>query len=137
MGLGQAFHMKFKIFFLLLASLITKASLSQKSDTLYAEMTFIKTSIDTTTIKVSTPATFKYFFQNTGNMSLTIRYVGSLCNCIIPVWSKETIKAGGWGWVECVYDPQGHLGNFSKQVIVYSDARNGSVNLNMKGYTIK
>ncbi len=129
--------MKSRMLLVVLASLFANVSFSQKSDTLYAHINFTATTIDTTTIKESTTALFKYYFQNTGNIPLTIRYVNSLCDCIVPSWSKEKIMPGGWGFVTCIYNPQGHLGNFSKQVLVISNARNGNIILNIKGYIIK
>ncbi len=116
--------------------IFSKVSLSHKNDTLFASISFTRTNIDTTTIKAGTPSFFKYQFQNTGNSPLVLRYVSSLCDCITPSWTKEKIMPGEWGYIDCVYTSAGNLGNFSKQVIVYSNAKNGNINLGLKGYII-
>jgi len=129
-----------KVIIILFAFFYPSASTAQAKDSLYAEITFDRTQIDTGKINQLAPCVFQYRFKNTGNIPLSINYVHSSCNCIEPTWSKEKIVPGGYGFVSCIYDTKSKSGNFSKTVLVYSNHRKGrqvAVQLVMKGYVAK
>jgi hypothetical protein len=71
-------------------------------------------------------------FTNKGTKDLVITDVKSSCGCTVPTWTKEPIKPGKKGTIELLYNTQ-LAGAFNKTVVVYSNANNSPVRLEIRG----
>lgn len=73
-----------------------------------------------------------FTFTNQGTTPLVISDVKSSCGCTIPTWTKEPVAPGEKGNVEIVYNTK-LPGTFNKTVVVYSNANNSPVRLEVRG----
>ena len=96
------------------------------------EITFTETSHDFGTLKKGSPVVCKFQYKNTGKEPLLIFNCKAGCGCTTPKCSKEPVKRGKTGFIEVHYDSM-RVGNFIKEVMVTSNAKNGIVNLVIKG----
>jgi len=71
-------------------------------------------------------------FTNNGTKDLIISDVKSSCGCTVPTWPKEPIKPGKKGTIQLQYNTQ-LAGPFNKTVVVYSNANNSPVRLEVRG----
>lgn len=71
--------------------------------------------------------------KNTGADPLVITRITASCGCTRPDWSKAPIEAGKTGEVKISYNPKGRPGPFYKSIAIHSNARNGRLNLYVKG----
>ncbi|MCX6223980.1 MAG: DUF1573 domain-containing protein [Bacteroidia bacterium] len=71
-------------------------------------------------------------FTNQGTKPLIITDVKSSCGCTIPTWTKEPVAPGQKGTIEVVYNTT-LPGVFNKTVVVYSNANNSPVRLEIRG----
>lgn len=66
-----------------------------------------------------------FTFTNTGKTDLVITSIKGQCGCttILPdSWTKEPIPPGGKGSFKVKYDTSVRIGNFDKQIMIYSNA---------------
>ena len=87
-------------------------------------------------IKVGTPVSHEFTFDNTGTAPLVISSVQASCGCTVTAYSKEPIEAGGKGFVKATYDAA-KVGQFSKTVSVNANTEDGVVQLTIKGEVVK
>lgn len=86
------------------------------------------------TIKESAGSvTHTFVVKNTGDAPLVITRVVASCGCTTPVFSKEPIAPGQTSKIEVTYNPAGRPGQFVKTVAVYSNGKDGTFTLRIKG----
>jgi hypothetical protein len=73
-----------------------------------------------------------FTFTNAGTKPLTITDVKSSCGCTIPTWTKEPVEPGKTGIIKIEYDTK-IPGVFNKTVVVYSNANNSPVRIEVRG----
>ena len=99
------------------------------------DIEFEKTTIDLGTFSSDKPkqkAVFK--FMNTGRRPLFILSVRTGCGCTDAEYSRQAVLPGKTGEIIVNYDGSNRLsGEFSKQVLVRSNAPKESVRLVIKG----
>lgn len=71
-------------------------------------------------------------YTNQGKTPLIITDVKSSCGCTVPTWTKEPVEPGKKGVVSIVYNTT-LPGVFNKTVVVYSNASNSPVRLEVRG----
>ncbi len=99
------------------------------------EITFTETTHDFGSMKKGSPVVYKFQYKNTGKEALILFNCKAGCSCTTPKCSKEPLKSGKSDFIEVHYDSI-RVGNFSKEVIVASNAKNGYVNLVIKGVVV-
>ena len=97
-----------------------------------AEITFDKIVNDFGKIPYSGNGTTKFTFKNTGKSPLILSNVQSSCGCTVPTWPKEPVAPGESKSIDVTYNTT-RVGGFTKQITVYSNAKNGTVYLTIKG----
>ncbi|MHB9055183.1 MAG: DUF1573 domain-containing protein [Paludibacteraceae bacterium] len=75
-------------------------------------------------------------FTNTGTTPLVIQRVNASCGCTTPEWTQTPIESGKKGKVTAIYSPMGRPGAFTKEVYVYSNAKNEMERLTITGNVI-
>jgi hypothetical protein len=61
---------------------------------------------------------YTYAFKNTGTAPLIIQGAQGSCGCTVPDWTKESIPAGGTGYVKAKFDSNGKSNIQNKTVTV-------------------
>lgn len=74
-----------------------------------------------------------FIIKNTGDAPLVITRVIASCGCTTPEWTKAPIAPGKSGEVKVTYNPAGRPGNFSKTISIYSNGKEGSYIMTIKG----
>jgi hypothetical protein len=82
------------------------------------------------------PATHVFKIKNDGEIALVVTKVVASCGCTTPSWTKEPIAPGKTGEVKVTYDPTKRPGPFTKAISVYSNGKEGSYILTIKGKVI-
>ncbi|MFZ4457248.1 MAG: DUF1573 domain-containing protein [Bacteroidales bacterium] len=75
----------------------------------------------------------EFVFTNNGDAPLVISRVTASCGCTTPSWTQEPIAPGKTGFIKATYAAKGRPGAFSKTITVVSNAKEGTVMLNIKG----
>ena len=96
------------------------------------EITFIETTHDFGTVKKGSPIVFQFKYKNTGKEPLIVFDCKAGCHCTTPKCSKEPVKSGKTGFIEVHFDSM-RAGTFAKEIMITSNAKNGIVNLIIKG----
>ena len=96
------------------------------------EITFTETIHDFASVKKGSSVVYKFPYKNTGKEPLLIYDCRAGCHCTTPKCSKEPLKPGKTGFIEVHYDSM-RVGNFGKEIMVTSNAKNGIINLIIKG----
>ncbi len=78
-------------------------------------------------------ASHSFTIQNTGKDPLVITRITASCGCTQPEWTKAPIEPGKTGSVKISYNPKGRPGPFHKSIAIHSNAKNGRMNLYVKG----
>ena len=73
-----------------------------------------------------------FVYTNKGTKPLVITDVKSSCGCTVPTWTKEPVAPGQKGTINVGYDTK-IGGVFNKTVVVYSNANNSPVRLEIRG----
>jgi archaellum component FlaG (FlaF/FlaG flagellin family) len=97
-----------------------------------AEITFDKEVHDFGVIPQNIPATYTFYFKNTGKEPLIITQAAASCGCTTPEWTKDPIKPGQKGFIKATYNAT-NVGAFNKSVTVMSNAKRSTVALAIKG----
>ena len=93
---------------------------------------FEKIEYDFGTISIKeNPVSYTFIFLNRGTTPIVIQDVKPSCDCTISEWSKNPVSAGSKGFVKVSYIPSS-IGVFSKEILVYSNAKPSLINLNIK-----
>lgn len=69
-------------------------------------------------------AVHMFEFTNTGKEPLIIQSVTASCGCTTPEWPKQPILPGKKGKIKVMYNTQGRVGPFTKEVYILSNAQN-------------
>lgn len=78
-----------------------------------------------------------FTIKNTGDAPLVITRVIASCGCTTPEWTKEPIAPGKTGEIKVTYNPAGRLGAFNKTISIYSNGKEGSFIMNIKGKVVE
>ena len=97
-----------------------------------AEMTFKYTDHNFGTVMSGSDVSYDFEFINTGKEPIVINNVSTSCGCTTPSWPREPIPSKGRAIIKVKYDSN-RIGNFSKTITVYSNAKNSPVVLSIKG----
>jgi hypothetical protein len=87
------------------------------------------------TLKKGSPITHNFKYTNTGKEPLILYHCKAGCGCTSTKCTKDPIRPGATGFIEVHYDSM-RVGTFGKEVMVASNAKNGIVNLIIKGTVI-
>ena len=77
--------------------------------------------------------THTFVIKNTGDAPLVITRVVASCGCTTPQFSKEPIAPGQTSKIDVTYNPAGRPGQFVKTIAVYSNGKDGTFTLRIKG----
>ena len=97
-----------------------------------ADMTFDKEVHDYGVIPQGIPASYTFYFKNTGKEPLIITSASGSCGCTQPDWTREPVKPGAKGFVKATYNAA-NVGPFTKTVTVLSNAKRAAITLTIKG----
>lgn len=111
----------------------TTATSTSTTNTNEAEITFETFVHDYGTVYKGADGNCEFKFTNTGKEPLILSNVQTSCGCTVPSWTKEPILPGKSGIIKVNYTKMNTPGPISKQITVYSNAKNGTVVLNIKG----
>jgi Protein of unknown function (DUF1573) len=96
-------------------------------------ITFDNTVHDYGTVKKGGDGKCTFTFTNTGKEPLILSNVTTSCGCTIAGWPKEPIMPGQTGEIKVNYTKTNIVGTISKQITVFSNAKNGNIVLSIKG----
>lgn len=74
-----------------------------------------------------------FVIKNTGTAPLVLTRVVAACGCTTPEYSTEPIAPGKEGKILVTFNPLGRPGPFVKTIAVYSNGKDGSYTLRIKG----
>lgn len=77
-----------------------------------------------------------FVFTNVGDKPLIIKNIRSSCGCTVPEKPKDPIMPGKKGNIKVSYDTK-RLGGFSKNITIFSNAKNERKVIKIKGYVNK
>lgn len=121
---------------ILLFGLLFYFSCAFAQDSNTGSIAFEKLVYDFGQIEKGSDAECTFVFHNRGKLPLIVTEVKASCGCTVPVWTKEPVKPGGTGNVKVKYNT-GTPGVFNKSITVYTNDKNNSVILTIKGEVIK
>ena len=75
--------------------------------------------------------------NNAGEAPLVITRVITPCGCTTTDWTKEPIAPGESGEIKVSYNPAGRPGPFTKVLSIYSNGKNGSYALTIRGKVLQ
>jgi len=102
------------------------------------EITFEETVHDFGTIPFKGEAECEFTFTNTGKEPLIIQNCSASCGCTSPTCPKDKpIKPGEKGIIKAQYTTTNVVAPFTKQIMVYSNAKNSPVTITIKGEIAK
>ncbi len=87
-------------------------------------------------VKEGDLANYTFSFENNGSDSLKLSEVRPQCGCTTPNWSKDGIPSGDESEIQVSYNSQGRVGTFYKNIHVTSNAKEGELDLVIKGVVI-
>jgi hypothetical protein len=122
---------------LVLAIFVSLIQVRAQTDNAKSEMVFDKTvngitAHDFGSIVYGANGKIDFTFTNKGTKPLAITDVKSSCGCTIPNWTKEPVEPGKTGIINIEYNTK-LPGIFNKTVVVYSNANNSPVRLEVRG----
>ncbi|MDO4706883.1 MAG: DUF1573 domain-containing protein [Porphyromonadaceae bacterium] len=74
-----------------------------------------------------------FVIKNTGSAPLVLTRVVAACGCTTPEYSTEPIAPGKEGKILVTFNPVGRPGQFVKTIAIYSNGKDGSYILRVKG----
>lgn len=99
-----------------------------------AQITATETEFDFGTIKeVDGPVSHTFTIKNTGNAPLVLTRVVASCGCTKPEFETAPIAPGKTTTIKVTYNPAGRPGQFVKTISIYSNGKDGSYILRIKG----
>lgn len=124
--------MKKIVLLLLLSFVVTTVVVSQKNGA--PIISAKETDHDFGVIKEDNgKVSYEFSLDNIGNKPLVITRVISACGCTTSEYNQEPIYPGKSGKIKITYDPTGRPGPFVKSVAIYSNGKDGSFILKIKG----
>jgi hypothetical protein len=97
-----------------------------------ADVKFEKLEHDYGKIKQGADGVCEFKFTNTGKEPLILSNCQGSCGCTVPACPKEPILPGKTGSIKVSYDTK-RVGPINKSVTVMSNAKSGTVTLQIKG----
>lgn len=82
------------------------------------------------------PVSYTFKIKNEGEVPLVVTRVVASCGCTTPEWTKEPIGTGKTGDIKVTYNPKGRPGPFTKPISIYSNGKEGSYIITIKGNVI-
>lgn len=99
-----------------------------------AVITAVDADYDFGTIKENNgKVSHTFLIKNTGSAPLVLTRVVAACGCTTPEYSTEPIAPGKEGKILVTFNPAGRPGQFVKTIAVYSNGKDGSYILRIKG----
>ena len=131
--------MKNFLLFIFLAPCLTSfsqdAGSSQSIDPKAPFIKFETVSHDFGDLKRGSPVVYKFKYKNTGKEPLVIYDCKAGCGCTTPKCSKEPLKHNKSAYIEVHYDSL-RIGKFKKEVMISSNAANGTQSVIIMGNII-
>ena len=90
------------------------------------------TEYDFGTIPFKSDGTYDFVFESKGNEPFILNNVYSSCGCTVLKWPKQAIYKGEEVKITVTYDTK-IVGDFSKTILVYTNADDAPVVLAIKG----
>jgi hypothetical protein len=112
---------------------LTTISLAQNNE---AEFKFKKEIINYGKVVQNSEGKRVFEFTNIGKSPLFIEKIITSCDCAIPKKPEKPIMPGEKAQITVSYDTS-KLGGFSKQITIFSNAKNKRKLLRIKGFVIK
>ena len=103
-----------------------------KSNPAAPELKFEKMTHEFGKIKKNADGNCVFKFKNTGKQPLLITEAKADCGCTTPDYPKAPIMPGQSGEIKVHYDTS-KTGQFTKNIIVKSNAKNATITLTIKG----
>lgn len=114
--------------------LVVGVAVAQNQRSSGAVLTIEKAEHDFGEIKEAAGSvTHTFVVKNTGNQPLVLTRVAPSCGCTTPEYSREPIAPGKEGRITITFDPKGRPGQFSKLIAVYSNGKDGTFTLRIRG----
>lgn len=98
--------------------------------------TISKSLINFGEIKVGTTKTMNVIFTNTGDKPLIISSIYTSCGCTEVDYPKEPFLPGKSGTIKISYNATEGEGFFSKNITVYTNAKNKTEDIKIEGVVI-
>lgn len=127
--------MKKYILFLFLVSSISFVT-SQNTNSTKPQFKFKKELINYGKIEKNANGNRVFEFTNVGESPLIIKEIKTSCDCAIPKKPNKPIMPGEKGTIEVSYDTS-KIGGFSKQITIFSNAKQQIKRLRIKGFVVK
>ena len=109
-----------------------KEPASNKSVEAAAAIRFEKTEHDLGRILQDETVGYNFKFTNEGESALLILEAQAGCGCTDPRYSKKPIPPGESGEIEVIFDSSGRMGQQTKFVTIFTNARESKVELIIK-----
>ena len=100
------------------------------------EFKFEKELINYGKIKKGSDGKRIFEFTNVGNAPLIIKEVKTSCDCAVPKKPEQPIMPGEKATLTVAYDTS-KTGGFSKEIIIFSNAKESIKRIKIKGYISK
>jgi hypothetical protein len=100
------------------------------------EFKFEKEIINYGKIKKGEDGKRLFEFTNIGNAPLIIKNIKTSCDCAVPKKPDYPIMPGEKATITVEYDTS-NTGGFSKEIIIFSNAKESIKKIKIKGYIIK
>ncbi|MFK8060159.1 MAG: DUF1573 domain-containing protein [Polaribacter sp.] len=100
------------------------------------EFKFEKEIINYGKIKKGADGKRIFEFTNIGSSPLIIKEIKTSCDCAVPKKPEQPIMPGEKATITVAYDTS-NTGGFSKEIIIFSNAKNPRKKIKIKGYISK
>ena len=125
---------KYILFLFLVSASIT--SFAQNSKNTKPVFKFEKELINYGKVDHNSNGNRVFEFTNIGKSPLIITDIKTSCDCAVPKKPTEPIMPGEKGRITVSYDTS-KLGGFSKQITIFSNAKNSIKSIRIKGFVAK
>lgn len=128
-------HKAILIYILTIATMLMSCGGNGKIVSSEALIAFEDSTYDFGNVKQSDDSiSHAFIFRNKGAKPLVIQNVETSCHCTVAEYPKEPIKPGGKGKLKVTFDAKDSLPViFNKTITIYSNSRDGSTELTIKG----
>lgn len=100
------------------------------------EFKFEKEMINYGKIKKGEDGKRIFTFTNIGDAPIIIKEIKTSCDCAVPKKPEAPIMPGEKATITVAYDTS-NVGGFSKEIIIFSNAKNKRKRIKIKGYISK
>jgi hypothetical protein len=123
--------------FLAVKSQNTATTSPTQDNTSNAVITFDNLVHDYGSVYQGADGNCEFKFTNAGTDPLILSNVQTSCGCTIPSWPKEPVLPGKSAVIKVNYTKTNIVGIISKQITVYSNGKNGTIVLSIKGTVLE